>query len=454
MTSVKSRFSVRWYNKTMSDSNEVPSDPQHFTKAVTELGEIRPVLTTRAIFNDKGVKVIEKGVAINADMYERLMQHKLSEPIENSVSSLPTVNGAFLRETAAKMLREEPFFANLAEDPNLRALLLDVMHKIPLPYPMAFQLTLACEVRQEIFLHSVQVALIAAWLTKSPTALRFDIDMAAAAGLLHDIGMLHLDPVLLQSQKNLTSGQRRQLYSHPLVSTVLLKRHPEYTKEMVRAVVEHHESLDGSGYPSNLVGDAISPLGRIVALAEVVAAMLTQERQAPEMRLSVLLRMNRHRYDAALVTKVMHLLRPKRDTANTLSVVLEDPVSRLSDIEDAIFSWPAGLLKLPDLSKERLDGLNALAAQAGQLQRTLATVGITREQLMQLGEACQDEALKVELSLLAQEAAWQLRTLARQTHRRWRAGPRGLYPEELKSWLDRVDAMVVEGALTNIAPRN
>ena len=435
----------------MSDSNGAPSDPQHFTKAVTELGEIRPVVTTCAIFNDKGVKIVEKGVAINTDMYERLMQHKLSEPIENSVSSLPTVNGEFLRDTADKMLREEPFFARMTEDPKLRALLLDVIHKIPLPYPMAFQLTLACEVRHEVFLHSVQVALIAAWLAKSPTALRFDIDMAAAAGLLHDIGMLHLDPVLLQSKQGLTSGQRRQLYSHPLVSTVLLNRHPEYTKEMVRAVAEHHESLNGSGYPSNLAGDNISLLGRILALAEVVAAMFTQERQAPEMRLSVLLRMNKHRYDPTLVEKVMKLLRPEMDIPSARSVVLEDPIGRLSDIEDAISKWPIGLLKLPDLSKARLDGLNALAAQAEQLQRTMATVGIAHEQLAQLGPASQDETLKVELSLLAQEAAWQLRSLARQTRRRWRAGPSGLYPEELKRWLDRVDAMVAEGALTNIA---
>ncbi|MES2947892.1 MAG: HD domain-containing phosphohydrolase [Pseudomonadota bacterium] len=430
----------------MRDATETPSDPQHFTKAVTELGEIRPVLTTSAIFNDKGVKIIEKGVAINAGMYERLMQHKLSEPIENSVSSLPTVSGAFLRESAEKLLQDEPFFARMTEDPKLRTLLLDVIHKIPLPGPMAFQLTLACEVRPEVFLHSVQVALIAAWLARTPTALRFDIGMAAAAGLLHDIGMLHLDPVLLQPTQGLSSGQRRQLYSHPLIATVLLKRHPEYTKDMVRAVAEHHESLNGSGYPSHLVGDGISPLGRIVALAEVVAAMFTREHLAPEMRLSVLLRMNKHRFDATLVTKVMQLLRPEVDASNALSLEQEDPIARLCEIEDAISNWPIGLMKLPDLSKERLAGLNALATQAEQLQRALATVGIAREQLVQLRQTILDDTLKLELSLLAQEAAWQLRTMARQTRRRWRAGPSAIYPDALKAWLDRVDAMVADGA--------
>ncbi len=430
---------------TDPQDEESGADPQHFTKAVTELGETRPVLTTAAIFNAQSVKIVEKGVAINAGMYERLMQHKLSEPIENSVSSLPTVTGEFLRESTENLLLQVPFYARMVEDPKVRALLLDVVSKIPLPAPMAFQLTLACEVRQEVFQHSLQVALTAAWLARSPTALRFDIGMAAAAGLLHDVGMLHLDPVLLEPEHGLTSAQRRQLYSHPLIATVLLKRHPEYNKEMVRAVGEHHEYLNGSGYPRNLAGDAISPLGRILGLAEVVAAMFAPDREAPEMRLSVLLRMNMHRFDPVLVAQVMHLLRPDQDAVNALNLVLPAPLARLRELEEAINQWPEDLLKLPDLSRERQEGWQALAVQASQLRRTLANVGVTQEQLLLLGDAALDDTLKVELSLLASEAAWQLRALARQSRRRWRAGPSGSYPAPLQAWLDKVDKLVAEG---------
>lgn len=440
----------------MSDfpEEEAGADAQHFTKAVTELGETRPVLTTSAIFNEQGVKIVEKGVAINAGMYERLMQHKLSEPIENSVASLPTVTGEFLRETTENLLLQVPFYARMLEDPKVRVLLLDVISKIPLPAPMAFQLTLACEVRHEVFVHSVQVALTAAWLARSPTALRFDVGMAAAAGLLHDVGMLHLDPVLLQPEHGLSSAQRRQLYSHPLIATVLLKRHHEYTKEMVRAVGEHHEYLNGSGYPRNLAGDAISPLGRILGLAEVVAAMLAPDRDAPEMRLSVLLRMNMHRFDPVLVAQVMHLLRPDQDAANALSLVLPDPLTRLRELEDAISQWPEVLLKQPDLSRERLEGLQALTTQVSQLRRTLANVGVTQDQLTQLGDSALDDTLKVELSMLAAEAAWQLRALARQTRRRWRAGPGGSYPAPLQTWLDKVDKLVSEGVPSESLPED
>ncbi len=428
----------------MADPEDIPTAPDHFTRAITELGNKREVLTTSAIFNENGVKIAEKGVAINSGMYERLMQHKLSQPIENSVSSLPTVNGEILRQTAEDLIRNVPFFGRLAHDTGMRALLLDAVAHVPLPAPIAFQATLSCELRHEAFVHSVQAALIAAWLAKTPTSLRFDVGMAAAAALLHDLGMLHLDPILMQPEKSLSRTQRRQLYTHSLISTLLLKRHHEYPKEVIRAVEEHHEYLNGSGYPRNLSGDAISPLGRILGVAEVVSAMFGSDRAAPEMRLSVLLRMNKNRYDAVLVDRIMQLLRPEQDAIQAMALVLDDPVKRLCDIEEAIAQWPSKLIEMPGLSAERLHGLHELTRQILQLQRTLATVGIAREQLLQIGDIDIDDNLKVELSMLALEAAWQLRAMARQARRRWRAGPDGVYPSELQNWLDKVDAMVTE----------
>ena len=57
-------------------------NPDYFTKAVTELGEKRPVVTTEAIFNDRGVKILEKGEAVNASLHDRLIAHKVPVPIE------------------------------------------------------------------------------------------------------------------------------------------------------------------------------------------------------------------------------------------------------------------------------------------------------------------------------------------------------------------------------------
>lgn len=433
----------------MTDRSTV-TDPKHFTRAVTDLGEKRPVVTTQTIFNNHGIKLLETGVPVNDDLYERLMAHTLTIPIEESVSSTPSVNGSFLRVQAEQALRELPFLTRISADSKTRSLLLDALEKLPLPAPLAFQLTLACEVRPSLFRHSIHMALVAAWLTLGPQVSRFDISMAAAAGLLHDIGMLHLDPVLLTPEYHIGRDQSRQLYSHPLVSTALIERHHEYPRELLRAVKEHHEFLDGSGYPSNLSGQAISPLGRVLALSELVTSQLTPQHGASELRLSVLLRMNGHRYDPVMLEHVLQQLKPETERPDTALALISDPVNRLMEIDAVLTSWPTDLALPVTLEQRRSEGMAAVAEQVAQLRRILASVGAAPQQLAQLGHDALDDFLRSELVLLAHEAAWQLRSLARQTQRRWQLELEGQFPDALHAWMERADALVV--SINRIAP--
>lgn len=421
---------------------ESTDNEQHFTRNVAELGEKQPVVASCAIFNENGVKIVEKGVAINLRLYERLMQHKLSAPIEDCVSSSNPVTGETLRLSAEEVLNDMPFFKRMAPDNKSRDLLLNAIETMPLPDPIAFQLTIARDVHPDIYRHLIRTALTAAWLTKTPLLSRFDVSMAAVGGLLHDIGMLHVDPLLRQPEHMLNRNQQRQLYAHPLVSTALIERHHQYSKEVVRAVREHHECLDGSGYPRNLSGDAIGPLGKLLSLSSVVAAMFAPGRAAPELRLSVLLRMNPHKYDSTLVIQVIGLLQPRTDTTTADLEHLDDPVKLLLEIDGALDQWPAEIGANPDLPPAQREELVLLANHVSQIKRVLANVGAAPDQLAQLGsEALGDELLQ-EMTLLTREAGWQLRTLARQTWHRWRAKPGETYPAALQAWLDCVDSVM------------
>ena len=424
--------------------SQLPVDRQHFTKAVTEFGEKRPVVTTRAIFNTRGIKIVEAGVAVNSGLYERLMQHQLERPLEDSVASPPTVTGRMLRDSAAAQLKAFPLFASMALDEETRALLLDTLERLPLPEPIAFQLTLAYEVRPDLFEHSVLSSMVAAWLAMETRISRATMATAATAGLLHDLGLLHLDPVLLSYRRNIDPAQRRQLYSHPLVSTVLIERHSEYPPEMVRGVREHHEFLDGSGYPASLAGEQISQVGRILALTELVAGSFAPGREAPVQRLSVQLRMNTHRYDEALVEKVLRILRPQPAEASTAIALLADPIEGLLAIYEALNAWPVGLEKQPDLPSRRQQAIRNIPRQVAQLQRTLARVGVTPEQLSQLGTDALGIPLQTELTLLAREAAWQLGTLAQETRRHMGSHPGSECPPQLKEWIERIARIAAE----------
>ncbi len=424
----------------MTDPHE---DRQHFTQAVAQMGERRKVVTSRAIFNTQGLKIVDKGASINLALYERLMQHKLVAPIEESVVSAHGVNGDVLAGAAAAIMDELPFFGRLAPDPATRTLFLNVIETVPLPDAMALQLTVARDLRPEVFLHLVRTALVAVWLVNQPGQVsRYHLGTAASAGLLHDIGMLHVDPLLLRPTHRLNRDQRRQLYAHPLVAHALIERHHQYPRAVVRAVAEHQEHLDGSGYPRNLTGDAISVLGRAVCLAQVVAAMFAPGRSAPEMQLSVLLRLNAHRYDPAMAAQILTLIQPQRDVLSAAVVLLDDPIRLFGEIDAILGQLPLRLEPDTPATAARRDGLALVADHGLKLHRALAGVGAVPDQLAQLGDAMHDEAVQTELTLLAREAGWQLRTLGREARRRWRNLPDERYPAAMQAWLDRIDAVV------------
>jgi hypothetical protein len=418
------------------------TDPRHFTKAVTELGAVRPVVVTHPIISTKGVKIVDKGVALNPGLYERLMQHQLSSPLIDSVASTTPVTGRLLRDSAAELMRTAPLFALIAPEDGVRKLLLGAVERVPLPDPIAFQLTLASETRPELYQHLLFNALVAAWLAIDARISRFNVNIAATAGLLHDIGMLHLDPQLLDYKSDINRAQRRQLYSHPLVSATLIEVHPEVPREVVRAVLEHHEFLDGSGYPRNLAGSQIGHVGRILALSELIVGAFAAGREAPQLRLSILLRMNMHRYDEALAAKVIGVLRASPDVADSSISLLEDPVAGLLAIDRVLAAWPAHLTDRAEVSPQRRETLAVLSGQVLQLHRTLARVGAAPQQLTQLGGEPLGVQLQTELTLLAGEAAWQLRTLAREVGRRWHAESGSSLPEDLQQWLDEVIGVV------------
>lgn len=177
--------------------------------------------------------------------------------------------------------------------------LLAPLQFVPLPQPMAFKLTVMREQRPDELAHSLRMALMALMAlylgVQSGWSERECIPLAAAA-LLHDIGVLHMDPVWRDPDHKVTGAGRKHLVAHP-VSAMLMVRAQAYAKSVETAVLEHHERMDGTGYPRSLQGNAISPMGQILMLAEVAAAFFEKyQDDAPAQRLSLSLRLNHRKF--------------------------------------------------------------------------------------------------------------------------------------------------------------
>ena len=425
--------------------SSIPPASPHFSAAVQQLTDTRPPQTTQAIYTSQGIKLIERGLVVDPGLYSRLLQHQLAAPLDESLQAQDTVTGKSLRAVAEDLIERRTVLERLFEKPGTRAHALEALEAVPLPAPIAFQLTVQRDVHPTLFSYSVCAALVAGWLGSTGAAMRYDTVMLSAGGLLQDLGMMHVDPVLLQPIGPLSPEQRRQLASHPLVSALLLERHHEYPRELIRGVREHHEVLDGSGYPSGLSADKISPWGRILGLAQVTSALLRPGRGQSTQRLSVLLRTTRQ-YDAVLAERLLLVVQRLVDdevapspTEMATIEPLEDPVRRLIALDQALAAWPIAVADDTRLSAPRRAALAMAGAQCQQMRRLLADAGANSEQLAGLGSAEGDDSLHNELSLIARELAWQMRTQAAQVHQRWGVVPGEILPRALKDWIDLVE---------------
>jgi HD-GYP domain-containing protein (c-di-GMP phosphodiesterase class II) len=94
------------------------------------------------------------------------------------------------------------------------------------------------------------------------------------AAILHDIGKVGIPPDILRKEDILTSDERYVIELHPEFSTKILSTSKYFNKHL-NAIRNHHERLDGSGYPRGLKGDQISLQAQIIAVCDVFDAMST-----------------------------------------------------------------------------------------------------------------------------------------------------------------------------------
>jgi HD-GYP domain-containing protein (c-di-GMP phosphodiesterase class II) len=92
------------------------------------------------------------------------------------------------------------------------------------------------------------------------------------AAVVHDVGKISIPEGILSKPGPLTDLELSIIKNHPQVGYDILKK-VEYAKPITRFVLQHHERLDGSGYPSGLKGSDIAVEARILSVADVVEAM-------------------------------------------------------------------------------------------------------------------------------------------------------------------------------------
>jgi len=100
------------------------------------------------------------------------------------------------------------------------------------------------------------------------------------AGLIHDIGKIHVPSEILAYPDRLSAAEFNIIQTHPQVGYEILKA-IEFPWPIAQIVLQHHERMDGSGYPQGLSGEDILLEARILGVADVVEAMSSHRPYRP-----------------------------------------------------------------------------------------------------------------------------------------------------------------------------
>jgi response regulator RpfG family c-di-GMP phosphodiesterase len=417
------------------------NDPRYL-KNVTRMGDEFPIVANRDVHSTSGIKLINAGMRINSSLYERLLQHRLASDLEQCLTAENTVNGKNLAAMAATMMREDDRLS-LIQSVELEGMKLpDILKQVPLNPVIAFKLTVMRETQPELFRHSIYVSLVSTYIGIQLKLSKIQLVQLATASLLHDIGILHVDPVLLKRGYMMTEAERRHLYVHSVTGWMILKSHPEYAPEVLDAVLQHHERLDGSGYPRGLSGNKIGLFGQIIAVAEIVASRYGKDVQEfGWSRLETILKLNLRRYGRSIVPYLKVFYQDENVIPTCSESDKQAAKNKMEKISTIFTIWEAAWKNcnagdpVCAFIAERMTSLKMEIVDAG------LNLQANDENLRDIHE---DSRACFDARILLEETLWQLHSILQETRRRWPANNLNLIPDVMDLWLKETESLLLE----------
>jgi len=241
------------------------------------------MVTAQSIFNEKGAAFLVRGTPLTDRYIYRLRQLSVPELHVTSLSSNfqlqppPDIIKEHTRVQAVENVAETFRQAEMHGQFNMSLmercadlLVRDIMSKKK-------NLVQITDIRLHdsyTFSHSVNVAVLATMLGNLCGYSKSKLQVITLGGLLHDIGKLAVPTSILNKPGALTADEFKIIRRHPSEGRRLLKELKSPIASILAIIaVQHHEHIDGSGYPNHIRGKSIHPYCRITAIADVYDAL-------------------------------------------------------------------------------------------------------------------------------------------------------------------------------------
>lgn|SRR5690625_1469316 len=261
----------------------------------------RPIIAKNTVLSDELIEVLQKFLIPTVEVSKKLkngdvfkpanpIDEKEFEPKKTNIEKRETSQLSFVDHYLEVVQKYKRLFHSWQFNtpinmPNVRKLMIPLLEQIEGIGIDIFKLHHYSSDKDYFYHHSISVALISAFLAKKLGYKKGEWIQIGLAGLLSDCGMSQINSKILNKHTTLNYREIAEVKKHPKYSYHLVKSITTITKEVKLAIVQHHERLDGSGYPYQLKGDKIHKYARIIAVSDTYHAMTCergyQEKQSP-----------------------------------------------------------------------------------------------------------------------------------------------------------------------------
>jgi len=356
------------------------------------------------VYDQAGNKLLGKGYKVTPSIKDKLINRVLKKPLETSISSDSLLTAQDIYLEAERLINNNTFLLSFSTELKLDVSVVKFLELAPLA---SLLLTVQRNNSKEAFEHTLLVMLIARQIAKR---LHYDANKThdlTIASLLHDVGELYC---VIPNTKNLSLEHWRSIMTHPIIGSSVVRQHMGYSVSVYKAILEHHERNDGSGYPNHLPAAHCSDIGKVLIVAEAFSGMV--RRQYDLSNLIITLKLVNHDFPSLQFNALIDLLSSLRKLENVKATnpILDHLLTQLKNIEEMI-----ELLKALERSHPKLKELATyLILRLSRICQTIYASGLT--DCIELGMWEQiklDEEVNHELFITINEVEWKLKDVFR-----------------------------------------
>lgn len=272
-----------------------------------------PIIPQKTVIANMHINVLEAFNVVEVEI-ERVLVNGASfqvteieteENDSNAIVDQLGFAGLFLKSVTRFKKEFQSWQSGLPVDiANIRVLLLPLLEKMEsYPYEV-FNLHRYSTKDTYIYQHPIAVGLISGFIGMKMHLEKGDWLQVALAGCLADCGMAKIHPAIIFKNAPLTLQEYLEVKKHPIYSYKMVRNISVLRKAVKLAILEHHERLDGSGYPFG-ESEKIPQFAKIIGIADIFHAMtserLYRSKQSPYKVLELILEENFGKFDISIL---------------------------------------------------------------------------------------------------------------------------------------------------------